>query len=118
MLLHEAVSNGKKVASEGTRNLCHVDKPVVAAKPGKGFTWCAVVNLGSTRSRRHETIAGRSAQSHSKNLRSCPQPSDSHIAGSGKNSNYNQAAPRSSFEEVAVTDEDLTSTYGSTQASE
>ncbi|OUC40923.1 hypothetical protein D917_03720, partial [Trichinella nativa] len=46
MLLHEAVSNGKKVASEGTRNLCHVDKPVVAAKPGKGFTWCAVPNLG------------------------------------------------------------------------
>ncbi|KRX63030.1 hypothetical protein T09_6837 [Trichinella sp. T9] len=92
MLLHEAVSNGKTVASEGPRNLCHVDKPVVAAKPGKGFTWCAVVNLGSTRSRRHETISGRSAQSHSKNLRSCPQPSDSHIAGSGKISNYTQAA--------------------------
>ncbi|KRX38419.1 hypothetical protein T05_9122 [Trichinella murrelli] len=83
MLLQEAVSNGKKVASEGPRNLCHVDKPVVAAKPGKGFTWCAV---------EVPDIAGRSAQSHSKNLRSCPQPSDSHIAGSGKNSNYTQAA--------------------------
>ncbi|KRY09015.1 hypothetical protein T12_7203 [Trichinella patagoniensis] len=82
----------KKVASEGTRNLCHFDKPVVAAKPGKGFTWCAVLNLKSTRSRRHETIARCSAQSHSKNLRSCPQPSDSHIGGSGKHSNYTQAA--------------------------
>ncbi|KAL1245982.1 Proteinase inhibitor type-2 [Trichinella spiralis] len=91
MLLHETVGNVKKVASEGTRNLCHVQKPVVAARPGKDFPWCAVPNLGSTRSQRHETIAGCSAQSHSKNLRSCPQPPDSHIAGSGKHSYYTQA---------------------------
>ncbi|KAL1245958.1 L-amino-acid oxidase [Trichinella spiralis] len=58
MLLHETVGNVKKVASEGTRNLCHVQKPVVAARPGKDFPWCAVPNLGSTRSQRHETIAG------------------------------------------------------------
>ncbi|KRX14704.1 hypothetical protein T07_1749 [Trichinella nelsoni] len=72
--------------------LLHEIKPVVVAKPGKGFPCCAVLNLGSTRSRRHETIAGCSAQSHSKNIRSCPQPPDSHIAGSGKHSYYTQAA--------------------------
>ncbi|KRX35608.1 hypothetical protein T05_564 [Trichinella murrelli] len=86
MLLHETVGNGKKVASEGIRNLCHVMKHVVAARPGKDFPWCAVPNLGSTRSRRHETTAGCSAQSHSKNLRSCPHSPDSHIAGNGEDS--------------------------------
>ncbi|XP_003366085.1 conserved hypothetical protein, partial [Trichinella spiralis] len=35
-----------------------MNKPVVAARPGKDFPWCAVPNLGSTRSQRHETIAG------------------------------------------------------------
>ncbi|KRY31612.1 Transposon Ty3-I Gag-Pol polyprotein [Trichinella spiralis] len=56
-------------------------KPAVAAGPVEDFPRCAIPSLGSARSRRQAAPADCLAQSHSKNLRSCPQPPDSHIAG-------------------------------------
>ncbi|XP_003369188.1 hypothetical protein Tsp_04613 [Trichinella spiralis] len=97
VLLH--VRSGKTVrdwiqrSGDATRWLQQVvrvgngkEKPAVAAGPVEDFPRCAIPSLGSARSRRQAAPADCLAQSHSKNLRSCPQPPDSHIAGSGKDS--------------------------------